>query len=168
MTLSREGLSLLAAVGGDLASLPPLTRETFLALGAGALKLAGSLAVYSLCWWPFVVAPFVAAWHVLEKARRPGWTSLVPIYNWIQLLRVAGLPAWWLLVLCVPVVNVAAWFVACFRMAEAFGKGRGFGVGLALLPPVFMVALALADVPHRSVDDGTRRAEPVLVGVPGY
>ncbi len=166
MTLSHEGLSLLA-VGGDLVPPSLLTREAALVVGAGALKAIGSLLVYSLCWWPLVVAPFVATWHVLDKAGRPGWTSLVPIYNWIQLLRVAGLPSWWLLVLCVPVVNVFAWFVACTRMARAFGKGRGYALGLALLPPVYMVALAVDDAPYRRLG-GVERDVPLLVGVPQY
>ncbi len=167
MTSPHEGLSLLA-IAGDV--LPPslLTRDTALLVGAGALKAVGSFLVYSLCWWPLLVAPFVATWHVLEKAGRPGWTSLVPIYAWLQLLRVAGLPAWWLAVLCVPVVNVVAWFVACARMARAFGKGRDMALGLALLPPVYMVVLAVDDAPYRQTRPRRQGDLPLLVTAPQY
>ena len=46
-------------------------------------------------------------WKVFEKAGKPGWAALVPIYNIIVLLDIAGKPAWWLVLMLIPLVNVA-------------------------------------------------------------
>jgi len=42
------------------------------------------------------VAVFYIAtmWKVLEKAGKPGWASIIPIYNTIVLLQIAGRPIW--------------------------------------------------------------------------
>ncbi len=85
------------------------------------------LAFLLLLWWPFVVAPFLGTWLLVERAGRPGWTSLVPVYNWIVLLRISGHRGWWLLLLCIPGPNVVAWAICCADFARAFGKGRAFG-----------------------------------------
>ncbi len=34
-------------------------------------------------------------WGILSKAGRPGWHSLVPVYQWGEVAAVAGKPAWW-------------------------------------------------------------------------
>jgi hypothetical protein len=45
-------------------------------------------------------------WRVFTKAGKPGWAALVPIYNLIVLLQIAGKPAWWFLLFLIPGVNV--------------------------------------------------------------
>jgi hypothetical protein len=45
-------------------------------------------------------------WRVFTKAGKPGWAALVPIYNLIVLLQIAGKPAWWLLLFLIPGVNL--------------------------------------------------------------
>jgi hypothetical protein len=99
--------------------------------------------------WPLLVAPFAATWALLSTAGRPGWISLVPIYNWIELLRIAGLPAWWLVLLLVPGPNVALWVICCLRFARAFGQTRAFAMGLAFLPPVYIAILAWKSPEYR-------------------
>ncbi|MEX0992247.1 MAG: DUF5684 domain-containing protein [Actinomycetota bacterium] len=34
-------------------------------------------------------------WGILSKAGRPGWRSLIPVYQWGEVAAVAGKPAWW-------------------------------------------------------------------------
>jgi len=108
------------------------------------------VGIFSLLLWPLFIGPFAGTWSALVQAGRPGWISFVPIYNWIVLLQIAGLPAWWLILLLVPGVNVAVWIVCCARFARAFGKGRAFGWGLALLPPVYMTILGVSKERHYS------------------
>ncbi len=162
MASLHAALPVLVA-GRDLFA-QPIDLHALAAAGTEALKGFGAVAWLTIVWWPFVVAPFVATWRVLEKSRRPGWTSLVPVYNWIQLLRVAGLPAWWLAVLCVPGVNVVAWAIACSRMSRAFGLGPGFATGLALLPAVYMVLLGVGDARYQGVDDSPDEV-PAFAGI---
>jgi hypothetical protein len=84
----------------------------------------------------------VSTWVVFEKAGESGWKSLVPFYNTYILLIIAGKPGWWLLLLLVPVVNVVFYLLAMLSLAEKFGKGALFGIGLWLLPMFFFPILA--------------------------
>ena len=37
-------------------------------------------------------------WKIFTKAGKPGWASIVPIYNIIVLLEIVGKPWWYLLI----------------------------------------------------------------------
>ena len=54
----------------------------------------------------FTVLMVVAWWKIFTKAGEPGWASIIPIYNVFVLLRVAGKPAWWILLLLIPLGNI--------------------------------------------------------------
>ena len=89
-------------------------------------------------------------WKVFEKAGKPGWAALVPIYNIIVLLEIAGKPAWWLVLFLIPLVNVAVAFIVMIEIAKRFQKSAAFGVGLALLGPVFYPILGFGDAQYRA------------------
>jgi hypothetical protein len=59
-------------------------------------------------WVIAVVIVIAAMWKVFIKAGRPGWAAIVPIYNLIVLLQVAGKPVWWVLLLLIPLVNIVS------------------------------------------------------------
>lgn len=94
------------------------------------------------------VMAIMATWVVYEKAGQPGWASIVPIYNMLVLLRIAGRPAWWLLLLMVPVVNVFVTMMLCMDLAVAFNKGIGFAAGLFFLSFIFFPILAFGDAEY--------------------
>lgn len=75
------------------------------------------------------------------KAGRPGWAAIVPIYNAYVLLKVAGKPGWWLILMFIPVVGLVIQILALKGLAEAFGKDMGFVMGLVLLPFIFIPVL---------------------------
>ncbi len=67
------------------------------------------MAFFAAFFLVFVVIGIVALigiWKVFAKAGQPGWAVLIPVYNFIILLRIAGLPWYWvftpLIVLCCP------------------------------------------------------------------
>jgi hypothetical protein len=84
-------------------------------------------------------------WIVFTKAGQPGWAVIIPIYNIIVLLRVAGKPWWWLFLFMIPLVNIYAAFVTYTNIAKAFGKSTLFGLGLMFLSPIFFPILAFGD-----------------------
>lgn len=76
-----------------------------------------------------VIAIEIAAlWRVFEKAGEPGWAAIIPIYNTIVLLRIAGKPVWWILLLLIPFLNVVILLMVAIDLAKAFGKSPVFGV----------------------------------------
>jgi hypothetical protein len=88
-------------------------------------------------------------WAVFEKARQHGWAAIVPIYNLIVLMRVAGKPWWWVLLLLVPVVNLVIAFITGVAIAHRFGKSTLFGIGLVVLGPIFFPILGFGRATYR-------------------
>jgi hypothetical protein len=88
-------------------------------------------------------------WKIFTKAGRPGWASLIPIYNWYVLLKVSGKPGWWLILFFIPLVSFIMWIIMCLGLAEKFGKGAGFGVGLAFLSIIFFPILGFGGAQYQ-------------------
>ena len=53
------------------------------------------------------------------------------------MLKIAGRPGWWLLLCLIPIIGCVFFILASIDVAKAFGKGAGFGVGLALFSLIF-------------------------------
>ncbi|MHC4399047.1 MAG: DUF5684 domain-containing protein [Planctomycetota bacterium] len=83
------------------------------------------------------VLTFAGIWQTFVKAGAPGWGAIVPIYNAILLLEIAGRPIWWIFLLLVPFVNLVIGIIVAIDVAKNFGKGEGFGLGLAFLGFIF-------------------------------
>jgi hypothetical protein len=97
----------------------------------------------------FVILMIVAAWKLFAKAGKPGWAIIVPIYGAIVMLQVAGRPWWWILLFLIPFVNIVIGFIVCIDIAKSFGKGAGFGIGIALLGFIFIPILAFSDAQYQ-------------------
>lgn len=97
-----------------------------------------------------VVFIIASLWIVFTKAGQPGWAALIPIYNLYVLLKIAGRPGWWLLLYFVPLVSFVIAIIVAIDVAKAFGKGTGFGIGLAFLSFVFYPILAFGDARYQS------------------
>lgn len=80
-------------------------------------------------------------WKMFEKAGEPGWAALVPIYNLVVLVKIAGKEAWWVVLMLLPCVNFVAAVMICIDIARKFGKDTLYGVGLAFLPFIFFPML---------------------------
>src|SRR4030042_3149095 len=98
--------------------------------------------ILSLFYAALIVLVCAAQWVLFEKAGRPGWHSLIPVYNTIVLIRIVGKPWWWLLLFMIPFVNIiwAIWMVNL--LSKSFGQSVGFTIGLILLSPIFYPILA--------------------------
>jgi hypothetical protein len=85
-------------------------------------------------------------WRIFEKAGRPGWLAIIPIVNFVVLLRIIGRSPLWLLVLLIPGVDLAFAFFffiwVNWDLGKSFGKGIGFRFGLLFLNIIFVSLLA--------------------------
>ena len=90
----------------------------------------------------------ICQWKIYEKAGKPGWASIIPIYNIVVLLEIVKKPIWWLVLLMIPLVNVVIAILIMIELAKVFGKDGGFTVGLILLPYVFYPILAFGDAKY--------------------
>lgn len=74
---------------------------------------------------------------IFEKAGKPGWAVIVPLYNLYTLVEVAGFTGWLFLLYFVPVINIIFQIFVGIGLAKAFGKSTIFGViFLWLLIPI--------------------------------
>ena len=72
--------------------------------------------------------------------------GIIPVYNmYLLITEIAKKPWWYLLLLFVPIANLVIMIIVGIEVAKAFGKGTGFGVGLALLSFVFYPLLGFGD-----------------------
>jgi hypothetical protein len=89
-------------------------------------------------------------WKIFTKAGKPGWASLVPLYNIVVMVEVAGKPIWYVALFFIPLANIIAPILIGMGVAEKFGKSQGFGIGLGLIPFVFYPMLAFSDAEYRA------------------
>ncbi|RKY11673.1 MAG: signal peptidase I [Planctomycetota bacterium] len=105
----------------------------------------GPPAIVLIIYLAVVVLMIVSLWKVFGKAGQPGWACLVPIYNVIVMLQVANKPLWWIVLFFVPIANIIIPIMVNIAIAEKFGKGAGFGIGLSFLGFIFLPILAFGN-----------------------
>jgi len=125
-------------------------------------------------------------WKTFTKAGQPGWGVLVPIYNYVLLLRIAEKSKWWLIPILLCTMLTANPFVylllfvspvtflivmglsiptslvltvlISLGVARNFGRTAGFGTGLAFVPFVFYPILGFGDSHYKATpQDGDHR-----------
>lgn len=94
------------------------------------------------------VVCFIAQYKIFKKAGKEGWEAIIPIYNCYVLFDIAMGNGVLFLLLFVPFVNFAAQLVVQHKLAQAFGKGFGYTLGLIFLNPIFMLMLAFGDAEY--------------------
>jgi hypothetical protein len=124
------GAVLLAQAGGDS--------------GGGFIGMLVTLIELAL-----VVLAIVGMWKVFEKAGKPGWAAIIPIYNIYVLLEIVGRPWWWLILFIIPCVNFVVAIILGLDLAKCFGKDTLYGIGLALLGFIFFPLLGFSDAQYR-------------------
>ncbi len=79
------------------------------------------------------IVAIIAMIKLYKKFGKPGWVSIVPIYNTWVLFQMGGLPGW----LClIPFVNTFCLLAAYFRIVKKLGKSTGFAVCTILFFPI--------------------------------
>ncbi len=77
----------------------------------------------------------VGSWFVFEKAGRPGWAAIIPVYNAYTYSKVGGKPGWWWVLWLIPIVNLVITLIVAIAIARYFGKSAGWAVGLLWFLP---------------------------------
>lgn len=96
-----------------------------------------------------IVLVIAGGWKMFEKAGKPGWAIIVPIYNIIVMLEIAGKPIWWIILLIIPIVNIIVLIMVYHNISKAFGKDVGFTIGLILLSFIFIPILGFGDAKYQ-------------------
>lgn len=97
----------------------------------------------------FIVPLLAGMWKIFEKAGKPGWAAIVPIYNLWVLNEIAGKEVLWFILALVPCVNIVALVMIWMDVAKNFGKDPMYGLGLALLGPIFAPLLGFSNAKYQ-------------------
>jgi hypothetical protein len=114
---------------------------------AGAALGGGIMIVYLA----ILLIMVISLWKIFTKAGKPGWAAIIPIYNMIVMLEIAGKPIWWFILLLIPFVNIIIIIIVLIALAKNFGKGVGFAIGMLILPFIFYPMLAFGDAKYQPV-----------------
>ena len=92
-----------------------------------------------------IVLLLAGMWKTFEKAGKPGWAAIVPIYNIVVLLEIVRKPIWWIILMLIPIANIIVAIIIYIELARVFGRGAGFGLGLVFLSFIFFPILGFGD-----------------------
>ena len=114
-----------------------------------AESLKSLVAVYYISCLLIGVLNICSLWKVFKKAGKPGWASIIPIYNLIVMLQIADEPIWHIVFLIIPIYNIIYTFKLMIKFAKKFGASTAFGVLLVLMYPIFMTTLAFGNYKYK-------------------
>ncbi|MFC1977412.1 DUF5684 domain-containing protein [Chloroflexota bacterium] len=113
-------------------------------------EAALALGTYWIIYMGILVLMLVSMWKIFTKAGKPGWGAIIPIYNGVLLCNIGGKLGWWALFYFIPLLNVIISIIVSIGIAENFGKGAGFGLGLVFLSGIFYPILAFGSADYAS------------------
>ena len=106
----------------------------------------------------------VSNWKIFTKAGKPGWASLVPIYNLVVMLRIACMPGWMIVLFFIPLANAFVGLIMQAKIVKSFGKSTGFVIGYFFLPLIFLPILAFDNSQY--IGNNTNSDTPPQPNVP--
>jgi hypothetical protein len=87
------------------------------------------------------VIRWASLWFLFQKAGEPGWAAIIPVYNILIAIKIAGKPWWYILMLLIPIVNIVMAILILHGISKSFGKGGWYTVGLIFLRTIFLAIL---------------------------
>jgi hypothetical protein len=131
-----------------------------------AALFAGLGIVYFIVCLLLSAFMIVVMWKIFAKANQPGWAAIVPFYNSYVLFDITWGNGILFLLLLIPFVNFVIMLITIAKLAQSFGKGGGFLVGLIFLPVIFLPMLAFGSAQY--IGPGGVPAQPVYQQQPMY
>jgi len=110
--------------------------------------------VFWIFWLAFMILIIAACWKVFTKAGQPGWAAIIPLYNIYIWCKIVGRPGWWVILMIIPFVNFIVGIILSIDLAKSFGKGVGFGLGLAFLGVIFWPILGFGSAQYQGPSAG--------------
>ena len=96
-----------------------------------------------------IILPYVGLWKLFEKAGRPGWEGVVPLYNIYMMIKLSGRPMWWFVMILIPGLNFLVMIGITVDFVKSYGKFR-------LIDHIAAVALPFIFLPKWGFDKDTK------------
>lgn len=116
------------------------------------MSTAATMVGFGMAFWiiGLIISLFliISMWKLFSKSGRPGWAAIIPIYNIIVLLDIAGLEWYYLILMIIPIVNIYAMFKIYIELAHSFGKSTGFGVAMVFFSIICIPIIAFGSAEY--------------------
>ncbi len=118
--------------------------------GNGGGLIAGGIGMM-IGLFGLLVAVFciIGMWKLFEKAGKPGWAAIIPLYNSWVLMEIIGFPGYYMLIMFVPFIGTLFALYACFKVPLVFGKDTMWGVLAIFFAPIVFLMLAFGDAQYQ-------------------
>ena len=110
--------------------------------------LMDMLAAYSIIVLILSIVVIAGMWKIFEKAGKPGWAAIIPIYNTWVLFEITWGNGVYMLLMFAAIIPLIGTIVALVvsvmtmnKLAKVFGKDIVYTLGLIFLPVVFIPML---------------------------
>ncbi len=102
------------------------------------------------------VIHFLGTWKLYKIAGRKPWEAAIPIYNAVILMKIINRPAWWVILLFIPIINLLMFPVIWVETVRSFGRNSLADTWLAILSLGFYIyyvnyALEVTHIKDRSL-----------------
>ena len=101
-----------------------------------------------------VILTLIGFWKMLEKGGESGAWALLLLTGclypvaFLPIAKISGRPAWWVILLYIPIVNIVVLAILSIDLAKSFGKSTGYGIGLWLLSFIFYPMLGFGSAAY--------------------
>lgn len=134
--------------------------DTSSSLGTAGMALTGGVLMFVIIDFAVFVLLIVSMCKIFIKYGKKWWEFLIYGYNTVVMLEMAEMPLWNYFIFLIPFVNIYILFKVAIRIAKAFGKGTGFGVGMVLLPIIFIPILAFSKAQYVGIEKTNTPVNP--------
>ena len=143
------GLVVLGAVAAFLADS-----------GGNVASLGGLLLLGALFGWGWYSGP----WRTFKRAGKPGWLSLVPVFNAMAMLQIAKRPLWWTPFWFLPGGQLVVGGAALHSLSKRFGRSPLLSLVLFLgaSVPVYMASMSWLSI---AISEGFQGKFAMIAGL---
>lgn len=84
----------------------------------------------------------LAIGNIFEDCKQKGYLALIPVVNFMVLLKITLSPRWWVILLFIPIVNIYFFYRIFLNLAIGFGRDKSYAIKILLFPFIYLPILA--------------------------
>lgn len=88
-----------------------------------------------------VIASLYGLFLLFKKAGKQGWEAIIPFYREYVMTQLVGRPAWWIILLFIPILNIFIFYSLYLDLLKAFGKQRFWETVAGVLVPFIVLPM---------------------------
>ncbi|MFW5856359.1 MAG: DUF5684 domain-containing protein [Planctomycetota bacterium] len=120
---------------------------------SGAPELGAEMAIAMAIVVGLILLTVIFLAKAFAIMGEPWWGAFVPIYNTYLMIRIAGRPGYWLLLLILPCIGIIVGIIISLDFVKPYGKGPLAGLLLLFFPFFVLPYIVLTSSPPSAWND---------------